>query len=124
MVLNFNMDIDVLFEDFNREDTVSVLRVYAQVSCLLNVIAEKKEFLESILMTDLKARMWDQLTDEENKITLSITKEIKEKINKKTLKILLNDEQYNQVINKESVEKLLLVTPKERERLKKYVRKK
>ena len=71
----------------------------------------------------LKERKWESFKDDKSKISVSISTQQRESVNKKALKMLLNKEQYNQVITKNSFERMLIVTPQDRARLKKYGRK-
>ena len=75
------------------------------------------------LKAALKERKWDSYKDDKSNISVSISTRQEERVNKKALKMLLNDEQYSQAITNNSIERLLVVTAKDRERLKQYGKK-
>lgn len=118
-----DMNVEILFEDFDDTDLGEVLRKYNEVSMLKNVLVEKLEILKNKIKLILKERSWNSFTDEKSKISVSVSSEQRESVNKKTLKMILNEEQYNKVITKTSFEKIMIITPKDRARLDKYARK-
>jgi len=114
---------DILFADLVEGDIGSILRVYDQANTLNKQIEEKLEMLRDKLKVALKERKWDSFTDDKSKVSVSLSMQQRESVNKKALKMLLNEEQYNQVITKTSFERLLIVNQKDRERLKQYGKK-
>jgi len=112
--------IDIELEELDMNDLGSVLRTYHGLNRVYEAIEEKLKMLKNKLKEEMKKRKWTSYNDDKSKVSVSLSTKQKESVNKKTLKMLLNDEQYNQVVTKKSVEHLLIVTPKDRERLKKY----
>jgi len=94
---------------------------------------ENKQEAIDFIKKELKAKKMSQrevrssldkkFKDDKSNISISISTEQTESLNKKALRMLLNDEQYNQVVTKNSFKKLLIITPKDRERLKNYGKK-
>lgn len=117
------LDCEILLADLDETDIGSILRVYDEVNSLKKAIESKIEMLRDKIKVALKERKWDSYMDDESKISVSLTTQQRESVNKKSLRMLLNDEQYNQVITKTSFERLLIVNPKDRERLKQYGKK-
>lgn len=116
-------NVDILLEGLDEDDIGSLLRIYNDVNKVQKAIKEKVEMLRDKIKIALKERKWDSYMDEDSKISVSITSQSRESVNKKALKILVNEEQYNQIVTKTSHERMLVVTPKDRERLKKYGKK-
>jgi len=121
--MNKKSDYDILLADLDDTNIGSIIRVYNDVNMLKKSIQSKIELLQDKLKRALKERKWDSYIDDESKISVSLTTQQKEKVNKKSLKMLLNDEQYNQVVSKVSFEKLVIINKKDRERLKQYGKK-
>jgi len=118
-----NVDIDIILSDLDENDIGSILRTYNELNQIKKVIKEKADMLRDKIKIALKERKWESFKDDKSKISVSISTQQRESVNKKALKMLLNKEQYNQVITKNSFERMLIVTPQDRARLKKYGRK-
>jgi len=119
-----NTDVDILLEGLDESDMGSLLRIYNDVNLVEKAIKEKVEMLRDKIKIALKERKWDSFKDDESNISVSITTQSRESVNKKALKMLVNDEQYNQIVTKNSFERMLVVTPKDRARLKQYGKRK
>src|SRR6056297_1518463 len=117
------VEVDISLEDLDENDIGSILRTYNELNQVKKVLSDKIEMLRDKLKIALKERKWDSFNDDESNISVSISTQQREKVNKKALKMLLNDEQYNQIVTKDSFERMLIVTPKDRERLKQYGKK-
>jgi hypothetical protein len=115
--------IDISLEDYDENNIGSMLRTYNDLNEIYKELGEKIDLIKTKLRISLKEKKWDSYRDEESKISISITTQYRESINKNLLKILLNEEQMSQVVTKNSYEKMLVVTEKDRERLKNYVKK-
>ena len=113
-------NIDILLEDLDESDMGSLLKTYNEINVLKKIMEDKVEMIRDKIKIMLKERKWDSYIDDDSQISVSITTQQRDTVNKKALQILLTDEQYNQVVVKTSFEKMLIVTPKDRERLKKY----
>ena len=117
------VEVDISLEDLKEDDIGSILRTYNELNQVKKVLEEKLDMLKDKLKVALKERKWDSFKDDESDISVSISTQQRESVNKKALKMLLNDEQFNQVVTKNSFERMLIVTPKDRERLKQYGKK-
>jgi len=116
-------DVEILFDDLDETDLGSLLKTYNEINLIKKAIEEKTEILKTKVKIFLKEKKWTQFKDEASKISVTITTQQRESVNKKTLKMILNDEQYNKVVTKTSFEKMLIITPKDRARLNKYGKK-
>jgi hypothetical protein len=114
------IDIEISLDDLDENNIGSILRTYNELIEITKAIEKKINMLTDKLKYALKERKWESFKDEISKISVSVSTKQQEKVNKKALKMLLNDEQYNQVVTKSSSERLLVITPADRERLKKY----
>jgi len=70
----------------------------------------------------LKERKWNKYLDEETNISVSITENRRETIDKVQLKMLLGNNDYNSVIKTTVFEKLNILTKGVREKIKKFIR--
>lgn len=113
----------VQFEKYEPNDLDEMIRIYSELRDVSQLINNKLDKLQYEIKAELKNRKWESYKDDKSNISVSIVKEVKERVNRQALHILLSDEKYNQVLIKESVDKIQIVTPKDRERLKKYVKK-
>lgn len=114
--------VDILLEGLDENNLDSLLRTYDEVNAVKKEIVNQTEMLKDKIRIALKERKWNTYKDEETKISVSITTSQRENVNKDALKMLLNDEQYNQVVKKTTSEKLMIINPKDRERLRKYAK--
>lgn len=116
--------MDTKLENIDENDIGALLKTYDEFNNYLKQITEKCDAIKDKIKIALKENKWNSYKDDDSNISVSLLTQERESINKKALKILLNEEQFNQVLTKTSYEKMLIVTPKDRERLKKYVKNK
>jgi hypothetical protein len=116
-------EIEILLQDLDETDLGSMLRTYNEINTIKQHIENEIESLRTKIKIGLKERKWSTFMDDKSKISVSISTQKRESVNKTALKMLLNEEQYNQIITTTSFEKMLIVTPKDRERLKRFVNK-
>jgi uncharacterized SAM-dependent methyltransferase len=117
-------EIDRIIESIDDNDINMLLKTYNDINVITKELIEKCNILKDKIKIVLKERQWKSYKDDESNISVSLLSQERETINKNALKILLNDEQFNQILTKTSYEKMLIVTPKDRERLNKYVKNK
>jgi hypothetical protein len=115
--------VELLLDGLDESDLGSLLRTYDQVNQMKKQLTEKADMLKDKIKIALKERKWASYKDAESQISVSITVSPRESVNKETLKLLLNDEQYNQVVVKTSSERMSIINPKDRERLRRYANK-
>ena len=110
----------ILLEGLDETNIDSLLTIYNDVNNVKKTVVEQLEMLTVKIKIILKERKWNSYKDEKTKLSVSLTTLQQERVNKKTLKMLLNDEQYSQVVTKKSEDRLLVINQQDRERLKKY----
>lgn len=112
-------NVEIVLQGLDENDLGSVIRTLNEVQDFIEEFQKKNDKLEEHLIKELKNRGWDSFIDEQSKISVNITNIKKEKVNKNVLKVLLNEEQYGNAINTVNIEKIQLVTPQIRDKLKK-----
>lgn len=114
-------DVEVLLEGLDQNNITSVLNKYNEVVNVRKKLEQLEEMLKLKAKAFLKERHWDKYTDPNSKISVSISVLKREDIDKAQLKLMLTDNQYAQVIKTSTFEKMVILTPEARERLKNYV---
>jgi hypothetical protein len=117
-------NVEVLLEGLDEENISSLLSKWKEVSGVAKRLEELKEMLRDKVQAYLKERDWERYLDDRTKISVSITNVKKQTVDKTQLRIMLTDAQYAQVIRTTTYEKMNIMTPEARERLKKYATKK
>ena len=110
--------IQILLADLDEENIDSIIQTYNDVFEIKKELDEQAEQLKKKIRIYLKDRKWNNYKDPKSRTTVSLISQKKESVNKNALKMLLNDEQYSQVITTTTYEKILIITPKDREKLK------
>ena len=113
-----------LLDNIDDSDITTMLELYSNINKQIKQLEEVKDALKNKVKTFLKIRKWDRYQDAKTKISIVLSKQSRETIDKKELKNILTEGQYATVVHITSFEKLSFVTPEIRERLKKYVHKK
>ena len=115
-------DVKVLLEGLDETNISSVLTKWKEISEVRKSLDELEEMLRNKVKVYLKERLWDRFTDNETKISATIIIQKNENVDKKQLKMILTDNQYASVVSTTTFEKLLIVTPEGKERLRKYAK--
>jgi len=117
-------NVEILIEDLDEDSITSILEKWNDVVNVRRKLDEVEEMLKNKVRAYLKERQWDRYVDEETKISVSITRQSRETLDKERVKSMLSDSQYAQVIKVSTFEKLSIIDKETRARLKKYVQKK
>ncbi len=118
------MDDIKLLDNLDDSDITSILELYIETKNQKKHLIEIEDALKNKIRVFLKTRKWEKFKDDKTNISVSLSKQSIEKINKTELKNILSDAQYATVVHITSFERLNIITPETRERLKKYVNKK
>lgn len=118
------MESTELIEKMDENNISSILETWNELRKKRMELVNYEEMLKVKIKTYLKERQWDKFIDDKTKISISITTQKRETIDKNQVKIFLNDSQYAQVLRISTFEKMSIITPKDRERLKNYVKSK
>jgi hypothetical protein len=117
-----NIDnVDVLLEGLDDSNISSIVKTCNDIANVRKKLEQVEEMLKNKIKIFLKEHNWTTYNDTENKTTISLVVQRREDLDKALLKTILSDEQLAQVTKVTTFEKLLLVNPETRERMKKYV---
>lgn len=108
---------------YDKEDLDSMMKVYNTLYYIKDDLEKEIERIKNHVLNTMKKRKWTKYKDENTKTTINLSIIKHEKLDKSSLKLLLSEEQFAQVIIKKPEEKLIIITPKDRERLIKNVKK-
>jgi hypothetical protein len=113
-------EVQVLLEGLDETNISSLLQKYNEVHNVKTQTEKLEAMLKDKIKVYLKEREWDQYSDQRTKISVSITTGKKQTVDKTQLKIMLTDAQMAQVIRTTTFEKMMIMTPEARARLKQY----
>jgi hypothetical protein len=116
-------DIEILLEGLDDGNISSILKKYNEIHTMKSKLEDVEEMLKTKVKIFLKERFWNKYLDETSKISLTLTTESREVIDRKILKSMLSTEQLSHIIKVEQHEKLLILTPEARERMRSFVKK-
>jgi len=117
-------DVQILLEGLDESNISSILTKWKEITTVRKKLDEAEEMLKVKAKTYLKERQWDRYLDKETDISVTISKMKREVIDKKHLSMMLSEAQMAQVVRLTTFEKISIITPETRARLKKYVGKK
>ena len=115
-------EIQVLLEDLDEENITSILNKWKEIVEVRKQLNEFEEILKIKIRTYLKERSWEKYLDKETNISVSITTQKRETIDKEHLKQLVSDQQYATVLKVTTFEKLTIMTPEMRKKLSKAIK--
>lgn len=113
-------EIDVGYNE--SDDINTLLKKYADTQKIASALSKEQDKLKDKIKIFLKEKGWNKYKDDESDISVSITTEKRETFDKAQLQLILNATQYAQVTKITTFEKLLVVTPESRERMKKFAK--
>jgi hypothetical protein len=116
-------DIEILLDGLDENSIGSILKKWKEINTMKKKMEDVEEMLKTKVKIFLKERMWNKYLDEHSKISVTLTSEQREVIDKKQLRLILSESQISQVVRLEHHEKLMILTPEARERMRKYVKK-
>ena len=113
-------DINILLD---KTDSISnLLSFWSRINNTKKQFEDINERLKIKIKTYLKERQWKRYNDEDTKISVTISSVKKEIIDKQQLKLMLTEAQMAQVVRISSSERMVVMTPQMRGRLKNYVK--
>lgn len=119
---NFD-NVDIMLEGLDENNITSILEKWNEIVKVRKQLDGLEDMLKNKIRVFLKERQWDRYKDEETKISVSITTQSRETLDKEKVKDMLTDLQYAQVVRVSTFEKLSIVDKETRARLSKYVKK-
>ena len=115
-------EIIILLRGMDEKDITSILNKYKDINEQKTILEEAEEIIKTKLKAYLKQRNWKRYKDIDTDISVSLSLQKKEKIDKEQLRLLLTESQLTSVYKIISVEKLSIVTPELRNKLKKFLK--
>jgi len=106
-------DVDVLLEGLDESNITSILNKYDEIVKVRKKLETLEDMLKTKIKIYLKERQWDRYLDKETKISVSITPQSRETINKEKVKEMLTEMQYAQVVRVSTFEKLSIINEEE-----------
>jgi len=116
-------DIEILLEGLDEGNITSILKKWNEISSMKKKLEDVEDMLKTKIKIFLKERFWNKYLDDTTMISLTLTTEQREIIDKKQLKLVLTDTQIAQVMRTEQHEKLMILTPEARARMRTYAKK-
>lgn len=105
------------------EDNISTLiSTYLNIKKIQKEVSTQEEKVKNKIKIFLKEKQWKKYMEPNSKVSVSLVEGKTESFDKAMLKMILTDTQYSQVCRTTLYEKLMLITPEDKERLKKYVK--
>jgi len=105
-------------------DISTVLSIWNEITALKKKLEKYEDSLKNKIKVFLKERQWDRYKDDKTDISISINTISREVPNVSQMKSILSDAQLAQVLRTTSYEKLSIITPEARKRMKKIVQNK
>lgn len=112
--------IKVLIEDLDMNSFESMASIYIDLRNIKKEIEKQMEDIEDRTKYLLKDKKWENYTTP-SKHHITLFKDKKEIINKKLLKMLLPADKVEKITRTTVKEKVTILSPKDKTRLKKYV---
>jgi uncharacterized protein len=117
-------NVDALLKDVDYEKISSMLERIKEIKNILYHLGKAEDVLKNKIKIYLKERNWENYDDKDSKVSVRFTSLKRESVNKDYLNSILNDAQKSEAFVVKTYERMDVVTPKVRERLKQYVQKK
>jgi len=114
--------VDVVLEGLDETDINSLLGKWDEVISIKKKLEELEDMIRTKIKVYLKERKWERYVDKVSKISVTISKQTKEKVDKVQMKHMLTPAQYSLVINTITVEKMIIMTPETRKKMKKFIK--
>lgn len=116
----YKYNVDLVVEGLDVEDLDSLLKAYEDLKYFQDAVVEKMSVIKNNIIKQLSVKGWKHYKEPSRGVSVTRLSKKRESVNKKTLKMILNNEQYTQVVKKESYTDLEIVTRKDRQRLDEY----
>lgn len=122
--MNISDNISILIEGFDLKDPDVLIQKCIELRKIKKELNDLDENLKVKLKIFLKEKQWEKYVDKKNNISVSLIQQKRESIDKEKLKMFLTDSEIAQVKKIDTFEKMLIITPEDRRRLKNYGKKK
>jgi hypothetical protein len=123
MVDTNNENVQCLLNGWDKSDINSSVRKKIEIDQVIKDLTAAKDIVTNEIKLYLKEKQWTKYYDHATKLSVNLDVVKRENIDRNKLKLLLSNVQYNSIIKITTYEKLSILTPEDRERLKKMIRK-
>jgi len=114
--------IQVLLEDLDETDMSSMLKTVNAITKVRKALNAEEDKIRDMVKTSMKERGWETYKDKETDISVSLSTQKRESIDKEHLKEILSEQQYAMVLKTTTFERLQIMTPEMRVNMKKMIR--
>ena len=114
-------DVDIIVADLNPDSISSILKKYNELVAIKEKLIKIEDMLKTKVKVFLKEHNWNRYLDKETNISATLSIQKREDIDREQLKIILSDNKLSQVMKTTTYERLVIMTPEQRKRLKSYV---
>jgi len=111
-------EVDII----DDSDVSSLLYLFREISNYKYSLGVLDQAIKDKIRVYMKERKWDRYKDPETKIGVSITKITRKHYDDKELERILNKAEMAQVIVMQVTERMDIITPESKKRMKKFVR--
>jgi len=122
VVKEFDDDLNKLIDKENGID--ELLLLWNANNKIVKFAEQRDSKIKTKIKVYLKERKWNNYKDEKTKIGVSISIQKRKVVDMEQLKVMLTESQLAQVLNTTSFERMSIITPEARKRLRKYVTRK
>jgi len=119
VVKEFDDDLNKLIDKENGID--ELLLLWNANNKIVKFAEQRDSKIKTKIKVYLKERKWNNYKDEKTKIGVSISIQKRKVVDMEQLKVMLTESQLAQVLNTTSFERMSIITPEARKRLRKYV---
>lgn len=119
----FNKEYNEIEQRLEEANTLTDdLKFWNEANTSLKFWNEFVERIKNKIRAKMKENSWDRYLDKDTNISVTISKHEKKSVDLEQLKLMMNEEDMAKVCRITTFEKLSIITPNMRERLKKNVR--
>jgi len=121
-VLEKSDNIQVILEDLDDSNITSLVKKWDEINTIRKEIEKLEEVIKNKIKIFLKERKWTKYNDDETKISITLSVQKRDIVDMEQLKLVLSEVNYNTVVRTTTFEKLVIINPETRAKLKKLVR--
>jgi hypothetical protein len=120
---NFDEQVTELLKNWTKGNIQSSITKRLELDSFSKSVDDAKDIINNDIKVFLKERHLNKFVDDSTKISIDLSVVKREDIDKNKLRLFLTPTQYNSLVKISTYEKMSLTTPKDRERIKKFVKK-
>lgn len=109
-------------EKYDNLDITQLLEYWKECNKVKKQYETEEGILKDKIKIFLKEKGWDRYNDPTTKISVTITRQEMEKIDKKQLRLMIGESEYAQIVNKTVYEKMMIITPERRKQLNNFIK--